>query len=116
MAPEELPAGMEVQEAVRVLTREPPPKGITEESMILYYEGIRKNRIASIVKLLDRCNNVSSMNEGFSPQKALAYARQTITYVYPVFESAKELNPGYVPQIDVIRYHMDSVLEVILNK
>ena len=114
--PLELPAGKEVREAVRILTREAPPYRFTKEAQDKYYAGIAGNRIASVVKLLDRCNNVSTMSEAFPMERMIRYAHDTVERVYPLFDAALSLNPEYRDQILLIRYHMSSVLGLVPGK
>jgi len=52
---ENLPVSMDTRDAVRRLTH------IKGEPLGPYYREIGENRAASIVKLLDRCDNVSTM-------------------------------------------------------
>ena len=47
----------------------------------------------SIVKILDRCNNISSMATAFSSKKMEDYLRRTEKYVYPLFDRAEEMYP-----------------------
>ena len=110
--PEELPVSEETKEAVRLLTK---PAGFTKtpENQAEYYERIAGNRIAAIVKLLDRCNNISSMATSFSDERMAEYIQETQEYVRPHMESARENYPQYANQLFLIRYHMKSVLEAL---
>ena len=78
-----------------------------------YYQRILKNPIAAMVKLLDRCNNVSGMAAGFSKEKLVAYIRETEQYIYPLLHQAKNEYPMYSNQIFLIKYHMTSVIEAV---
>ena len=112
-----LPVNDETREAVRVLTKSSLVKAGSPEA-IDYYDRIMKNKIAIIVKLLDRCNNVSSMATAFSNKKMREYLHRTQKYVYPLFDNAVEMYPECVDKIFIIKYHMYSVVttvEKILN-
>ena len=43
----------------------------------IYYKNILKNPIATMVKLLDRCNNVSGMAAAFNKEKLIDYIKET---------------------------------------
>lgn len=112
VAPEDLPAGPKTREAVRLLTK-PGDFDKSHEAESLYYGRIEKNRIASAVKLLDRCNNVSSMAYGFTDKKIDEYIKETQTYVYPLLKKTGERYPEYSAALFLIRYQMDSVIEAL---
>ena len=107
VSPDELPAGDTVKTAVRILTKEP---GYDEEE---YYRSISENPIATMVKLLDRCSNVSGMAAGFSRDKLAEYIRETERLVYPLLDRAKTEYPMYSNQLFLIKYHMSSVVEAV---
>ena len=110
VAPEELPVGEAAREAVRLVTK-PADFRKTEEQEEAYYGAIAENRIAVMVKLLDRCHNVSSMATSFTDKRMAGYIRETKTYVEPLLERARKDYPEYSDQLFLIRYHMTSVLE-----
>ena len=107
VSPDELPAGDTVKTAVRLLTKEP---GYDEEE---YYRSISENQIATMVKLLDRCSNVSGMAAGFSRDKLAEYIRETERLVYPLLDKAKTEYSMYSNQLFLIKYHMSSVVEAV---
>lgn len=85
--PEDLPVNETVQEAVRLVTKpEKKYKGWEEE----YYENISNNRIAIIVKVIDRCNNLSTMASGFSRKKMKEYILETEKYIMPLLDIMKK--------------------------
>ena len=63
-----------------------------------------------MVKLIDRCNNVSAMSAGFSKERIVSYINETEKYVYPLLEKAKSNYSGYSNQIFLVKYHMTSVV------
>ena len=109
--PEELPFSEEVREAVDLLTRKPSEALSKKESAALYYEGISRNRIASVVKVIDRCNNVSTMALSFSDAKLNEYIEETENYVMPLLVRIKHCYPEYNNAVFLIKYQMLSVLE-----
>lgn len=104
---DELPVNDTTKEAVALLTKK---RGVNKEE---YYKQISQNPIATIVKLLDRCNNVSGMATGFSKEKIVEYIKETEKDVYPLLQRAKNEYPIYSNQIFLIKYHMTSVIEAI---
>lgn len=109
---EDLPVNDPTREAVRLLTK-PANFGKTEPEYRNYYEGIAGNRIALIVKLLDRCNNISGMATCFTDKHMAEYIRETCEYIHPLMEKARDEYPEYSNALFLIRYHMNSVLEAL---
>ncbi len=109
--PGELPVGEEARQAVVLLTKDPSPERKTQRSKEKYFEGIAGNRIAIMVKLLDRCSNVSSMSPAFSPKKMARYIRETEEWIYPLFEKARAACPQYSDQLFLIQYHTASLVQ-----
>lgn len=105
VTPEELPFSEPVRTAVGLLTKK---KG---EPSHTYYQKIRRNATASIVKVLDRCNNISTMANSFPPQKIAEYTAETEKYIIPLLDWIRDQYPQYANASFVIRYHMMSVLE-----
>lgn len=108
----ELPVNDAAREAVRLLTK-PENFGKTDPEYRTYYEGIAGNRIALIVKLLDRCNNISSMATSFTDEHMAEYIKETQEYIHPLMKRARDEYPEYSNQLFLIRYHMNSVLETV---
>lgn len=99
--------GDTAKEAMALLTKDE----ISGEAQ--YFERIAGNKIATMVKLLDRCSNVSGMAAAFSKEKMAEYIRETEEFIYPLLEKAKREYPEYSDQIFLIRYHMMSVVESV---
>ena len=112
VAVSELPVNDETKEAVRLLTK-PENYDKTDKDAEAYYGGIAGNRIATMVKLLDRCNNISSMATSFTDEHMAVYIRETCDYIDPLLEKARDEYPAYSNQLFLIRYHMSSVLEAL---
>ena len=113
VAPEELPFSEEVREAVRLLSFQVMPSETRADAKKRYYAAIAENRVARIVKILDRCNNISTMASSFTQKKLVAYVDETETYVMPLLEQAKYAIPEYADAFYLLKYHMRSVLESI---
>ncbi len=109
---DELPVNDQTREAVRLLTK-PANFEKTDLEYKTYYNGIAGNRIALIVKLLDRCNNISSMATSFTDERMAEYIKETQEYIHPLMEKARDEYPEYSNQLFLIRYHMNSVIEAL---
>lgn len=107
-AAEDLPVNDVVKEAVVLLTKN--DDSYTDEGKKLYYAGIAGNPTALMVKLLDRCNNISGMAVAFSHEKLVRYINETETYFYPMMQQAKTDYPQYNNAVFLLRYHMASVI------
>lgn len=102
----ELPISSErAREAIRCLTH------IPGDPLEIYYRGICNNAVASIAKLLDRCDNVSTMAGVFTPEKTKDYIDETREYVLPLWRDTKDKFPQYSKQLFVLKYHIVSVID-----
>ena len=104
---EELPVDEFTKETVACLTKK---SGIDTQQ---YYQEISENRTATMIKLLDRCNNISGMATAFSKARMAEYILETERFVYPLLKKAKCEYPMYSNQLFLIKYHMTSVIETI---
>ena len=111
VTPNELPVSDEVKLAVDLLTYRKDPTAVEDVTKKKYYDAIATNRIATIVKILDRCNNISTMAGSFTEEKLVAYIRETEQYVMPLLRYARHTIPEYADSFFIIQYHMNSVLE-----
>lgn len=109
----ELPFSEEVREIVRCLTFEQLPGETKHDAKDRYYRTISKNKKACVVKVLDRCNNVSTMAGSFSSEKLLSYISETEEFVLPLLKWIKYEYPEYSDLAYVVKYHIISVLETI---
>ena len=107
---ENLPVNAFTKEAIALVTKS---KDNTTEQ---YYEDISKNKLATLIKLLDRCNNVSGMATGFSQRKMVDYINETEKYIYPLLRTAKHAYPEHSDQIFLIKYHMTSVISSLKHQ
>ncbi len=108
---EELPVDEQTKATVKLLTKDKENQSETE-----YYDEISKNPIATIVKILDRCNNVSSMATAFSKEKIVDYIKETENYIIPLMKKAKSEYPMYSNQLFLLKYHITSVMEALKNQ
>lgn len=109
--PEELSVSEEVREAVRFVTRIGSKDDAAAECA--YYQAISENRLASMVKLLDRCHNTAFLALGMKGEKLARYVRETEEHFYPLLESTAEKWPEYGPACWQLKYQIGSVLQTI---
>ena len=107
VSPASLPVNRSVQNAVLLVTRQ------DGESKAKYYLQIGENPIAVLVKLIDRCHNVSQMSLAFSREKLWKYIRETQDYILPMLEDAKEKWPEYGRQYFLLEYQICSELSTV---
>lgn len=110
----------EIVEIVRILTKSPchAPKNSPISSTGIYYSRLLDNPYATLVKISDRCHNVSTMVEAFSKEKIKEYIKETENYVIPLCKLAVVKYPEYSDEIFAMRYHIESVcyaLSVCIN-
>ena len=109
MKPEDLPAGERVREAVRLVSKNlyDHSKPDWEQQ---YFDSIRKNPLACMVKCLDRVNNLAGMADAFPRKKMIAYAAETDRY-YPALLDVIRKVPEWNDAWWLLRYQMNTLLE-----
>lgn len=75
----------------------------------LYYNFISANPLAALVKISDRCHNVSTMADAFTREKIKSYIKETEDYVIPLCRQAVIYYPEYSDEIFAMKYHIESV-------
>ena len=111
----ELPVEKKVQERVELLTFHVPEGMSEEEAKRQYYQGIQANPEAAMIKIIDRCNNVSTMAASFSRKKLESYVEETEEYIYPLMDCISHQCREYQNVLLVLKYHILSVTETIKN-
>lgn len=94
----------EVVEIVKLVTK---VEGVSTSK---YYEDISKNYKASIVKMADRCHNVSTMYY-FDLKKMEEYIIETEERVLPLCSIVSNENPILANPSYYMKYHLESILE-----
>ena len=109
MKPEDLPVNDRVREAVRLVSKNmynPNEKDWEDK----YYEEIRKDPLACLVKCMDRVNNLAGMADAFSRKKMIRYTEETDKYYPALLEVVKkthEWNDAWW----LLRYQMMTTVE-----
>lgn len=94
----------EIRDVIRLVTK--PKYGFNPD---VYFEEIKKNRYACMVKLLDRCNNLSTMSLAFSREKMAEYVNETEEYIVPLLNITKYI-PEWYNATYLLNYQMRSLL------
>lgn len=102
-----------IQEAVNLLTFSKLPGETKKEAKRRYFLALRGNADAVMVKLLDRCHNVSQMALGFTKKRMADYIEETEEMVLPLLAYAKENFEIYRDPLRLIEYQLCSLLETI---
>lgn len=110
---DELPVDDEVKAAVNAVTKKEAAKAHDPAALAAYFANIAQNRYASMVKVLDRCNNVSCMAIGFTKEHMVEYINETETSILPLLENIKDKYPEYHDAAFLLKYQMLSILETI---
>lgn len=80
-------------------------KEVAEES---YYSHIRGDIKALLIKLSDRCNNVSTL-QCFTREKMQKYINETQTYILPLCSYGKATYPEYSGIITTMKYQITAL-------
>ena len=111
VTPAELPVNENVRKAVELLTFEIREGETDEDAHERYFTAIKTNRLAVIVKIIDRCNNLSTMMGSFDRERMIEYIEETEKYVFPLMDLLKFGYDGkYYDVAFLIKYHILSVV------
>ena len=110
--PSELDVNATVQEAVRCMTYKRLEGETWKTAHDRYYETIGTNRLATITKVIDRCNNISTMMGTFSRKRMIEYINETEKYIMPLLDKLKFGYEGrYYDAAFLLKYHLLSVMD-----
>lgn len=76
----------------------------------VYYERLKSNPILSVVKMIDRLHNLSTMLGVFAPHKVMDYCDETRKFVLPMAKHARQAFPQYEPVLVMLK----QVIELLL--
>ena len=108
---DDLPVNDETKELVRLLTCEKTTP--ENRSLILneYYEKIATNAKATLIKCIDRTNNITTMSWGLSRERIYRMIKETEEYYPRLIEVLKE-EVEYSNAAWLLKYQMESLLDV----
>lgn len=110
---DELPVSEEVCHIVRLLTKDPDHEADEEGHDRDYFAAIRTHPKAMLVKLMDRCHNLSVMSMGFPPERMLDYTNHTQEYVLLLADVLRTQEPQYSNACFLLKYQMLSLLSTV---
>lgn len=79
----------------------------------IYYENMKKDVRAILLKVSDRCHNISTMTNAFSIDKMKEYITETEAYILPLCKYGINYYPQYSDELIVMRNHIESVVACI---
>lgn len=105
----ELPVDEETREIVSLLSH---TKDYEDREAMLkrYYAGIRKSPKASLIKLVDRCNNLTKMSWGLSRERIYRMIDETQRYVLPLLKVIK--NTEFDNAKWLLSYQIETTLDI----
>ena len=112
---DELPFCDEVKELVALVSFSVPEGMTKKQAKDEYYGRIAQNGKACMIKLIDRCNNVSTMAGAFNNRKMVSYITETEKHVLPLATVVKNNYPEFSDAAFLLKYHIISVLEAVKN-
>ncbi|MBE6027512.1 MAG: helix-turn-helix domain-containing protein [Clostridiales bacterium] len=108
---EDLPVNDETRKIVALMTCPEKTPETREAVLTEYYKGLATYPKAALVKLIDRCNNLTTMSWGLERWKIYRMIRETDKY-YPVLIKVVKDIPEYNDAAWLLKYQIDSTLDV----
>ena len=108
---EDLPVNDEAKELVRLLTCQKTTPENRSEIISAYYSEIVKNPKASLIKCMDRCNNLTTMSWGLSRERIYRMINETEEY-YPALLKAIKDTTEYNDAAWLLKYQIESMLDI----
>lgn len=102
----------EVLDIVQLLTKE---SGLDDYELSLYFEAIKMNPKALLIKLSDRLHNSCTLYT-FTPEKMDEYIEETKRFIIPMAEYGKAYYPQYMNALVILKsniYSLNHSMEVI---
>ena len=109
--PEDLPVNDEARKIVALMTCPEKTPETRDKVLAAYYEALAAYPKAALVKLIDRCNNLTTMSWGLERWKIYRMIRETEKYYPPLMEAVKD-TPEYNDAAWLLKYQIDSTLDV----
>ncbi len=106
---EDLPVDNEVKHLVSLLSH---TKDYQDRTTMLkqYYKGLSTNKKAALIKLVDRCNNLTKMSWGLSRDRIYRMISETEEYVLPLLNVIK--NTEYDNAKWLLSYQIQTTLDI----
>lgn len=107
----DLPVSKETFELVYLMSH-PKVNGSKRENMLKkYYDGLASNPKASLIKCLDRADNIFGMTYGLSKERQIRYVKETEEYIYKLLEVIKK-EPKYNDIYFTLSYEIKNLIAI----
>ena len=110
VALESLPVSDKIKHSVDLLTFVKVKERDVKTAKAIYYNKILNDRTATIVKLIDRYHNVSTMGGIFTKEKIFEYIEETKEFVLPMLEKATLKYPNDSNLFFILKYNIVSMI------
>lgn len=111
MLPEEFPVNQNVQKALTLLCFKVCEGETEQQAKKRYYHDISENKLAAIVKVLYRCNNMSTIAMGLTWDRMTEYIDDTENYIIPLLGKIEAENQDYHEAAFFLKCQMLDLLE-----
>ncbi len=110
---DELPVDDETKNLVKLMTHEDDDDDWDKRKRILgaYYNGLKSNPKAALIKCIDRCNNLTTMSWSLSRERIYRMIAETEKYILPLLKTVKS-EPDYNNAAWLLQYQMESTLDI----
>ena len=108
---DDLPVNDETKEIVRLLTHAKIKPEERDEVLKEYYDNIATNPKATLIKCIDRCNNITTMSWALSRERIFRTIKETEEY-FPKLISVLKEEVEYSNAAWLLKYQMESLLDV----
>ncbi len=105
----ELDTTNEIKLDVECITFRKDPHETKLEAKRRYYDNLIKRRNSAIGKALDRCDNLSTMEEDMTEESIIKNVYETHYFLLPMLKDAKEIWPVYANQLHVLRFMLKAL-------
>ena len=108
---EDLPVNEETRELVVLLSHGKTNDDNREKVMKAYYKAIASDPKASLIKCIDRCNNLTTMAWGLSRERIFRMINETEEY-FPKLLKVVKNTPEYNSAAWLLQYQIESMLDI----
>lgn len=103
-----IPFSDEVRHSVKILTKAPGVKWDDD-----FYNTLKSDRNAALVKVIERCNNLSLASLSFGRQQLEDYLKKTEKYVLPLIDEIRHEYAELSDAVFILNYQILSEIETI---
>lgn len=103
-----IPFSDEVRRSVEALTKAP---GVKWDD--IFYDSLKSDRNAALVKIIERCNNLSLASLSFDRNRLEDYVKETEKYVLPLIDELRHEYAELSDTVFILNYQILSEIETI---